>query len=58
MRVTTLTGQPQAERLGQVRDVGAEVAIGHVAGANLAEQPQPLGRALERLREAVAAGPP
>jgi hypothetical protein len=34
------------ERLVQAGDLGAEVPVGHIAGADLGEQAQPLGRAL------------
>ena len=46
MRVTPMIGQRQGERLWQVGEVEAEVAARGVAGADLGEQPQCLGRAL------------
>ena len=45
MRVTTMIGQGLADRLGQVSEVGAEVAGHGVAGADLGERAQRLGRA-------------
>ena len=45
MRVTTTMGQRRAERLGQVGDVGADVAGRRVAGADLGVQAQQLGKA-------------
>jgi hypothetical protein len=46
MRVTTMLGRRQVERLGHVSDVEAGVSTRGVAGADLGERAQPLGRAL------------
>ena len=45
MRVTTMLGRRQVERLGHISEGGAEAATRGVAGADLGEQPQRLGEA-------------